>query len=156
MPTCVKCGRQFSRWQPERKLGTGMCAECCYSKSYVVTGSRRMDVICEKCGHEYDYMMEREGRGPTVEEAQENLVSILDKECDVVPCPGCNQVTKEMIDQRIKIRGEGLALVIIGLLLCGAVYLATIWFGRIFYVIGIFWVVGILAGLGKLIQSIPE
>ncbi len=75
-----------------------------------VRGSVRKQVTCECCGHQYDYEMTRSGSGSyrgfawtrsegqekAAPQAVEDLQEKLATECDVVPCPRCGAITREM------------------------------------------------------------
>ena len=155
-PTCTQCGRPFSRWQLTRDLGTGRCADCSHEGIFVARGSRPMAVTCERCGHHYKYRMDREGTGPTEEAAVENLRTLLEQECDVVPCPACRQLDRKMIKQRETNRRAGANLVFGGLAICGLVYLVSVAFGRLYYGVGLMGVFAVVAGFGKVIDGKPS
>lgn len=76
-----------------------------------VSGAAAKLVLCEECGLEYVYLLERdaEGHGSSLlfldnaggqrraaEAAERALAKKLDRECEVVPCPKCGHVQPDM------------------------------------------------------------
>jgi len=126
------------------------------------SGSRPVQVTCEHCRHEYQYVLHRTATGtaedpdqPTAlrkaeEDAQRKLAEMLANGRDIVPCPKCGQLTREMRRDQWSNRGTGLETVLFGgfIILVGVgICLGVNWVGkvtgRLFYVIGIF---GLLVG----------
>jgi predicted RNA-binding Zn-ribbon protein involved in translation (DUF1610 family) len=83
-------------------------------------GSTVKEVLCEQCGAEYLYQMQRssEGAGTSLlfvdndgaqerarERAAASLRSKLEKGCDVVPCPSCGHVQQHMFKKARKAYG---------------------------------------------------
>jgi hypothetical protein len=93
-----------------------------------VTGSVRRQVTCESCGHAYNYEMSRtasgsyhgfawndaEGQRKALPEAQEALRQQLETECDVVPCPKCGALTREMQEEEVSTVWSALGLAVLG------------------------------------------
>lgn len=145
------------------------------------TGMRAMSVICERCSHSYEYTLRREvtatGEDPdqsvalkkAEEAAQRKLDQLLAEGTDVVPCPKCGVLTARMRKEKQQHRKEGAAamgagavVIVVGLGICGIVYLIEQATHRLFYVIGIFGlavagigVVMILKGLSSAVTGSP-
>jgi hypothetical protein len=77
-----------------------------------VSGAAAKPGSCEECGLEYIYLLEREaeGHGSSVlfldnaggqrraaEAAEKALAKRLDRECEVVPCPKCGHIQRDMV-----------------------------------------------------------
>ena len=127
------------------------------------SGSRPVDVTCEKCRHQYQYTLHRTvtGKGDHLDQsvalqkaeddATQKLAKILESEADIVPCPQCGQLTSQMRGNVRKNREDGFGMmvggaiiILVGAGICWGVYWVQNSTGRLFYVIGIF---GVLAGV---------
>ena len=143
------------------------------------SGSRAKSVVCERCGHSYEYTLRREATGSgedsdqsiarkkAEDAAQKKLEELLSKGTDVVPCPKCEGLTSEMRQEKKRHRkegaeamGAGVLAIVVGLGICGVVYLIERATHRLFYVIGIFGVgiagfgvVMIFQGLGSAVTG---
>jgi uncharacterized protein (DUF983 family) len=118
-------------------------------------GSVKKQVVCEHCGNHYEYEMRRmamgnvNSSGLTKAEADkeaeriasEKLQQMLEKECDVVPCPHCGAITTEMDKHRKAFFPTMLMVIGAGLGMLGLVYVAWLITGRIF-------IFGALVGVG--------
>jgi hypothetical protein len=131
------------------------------------TGSVMKQVTCESCGHQYEYKMTRTGHGnfcgyartaqqadeKAAVEAAEKLKKALETECDVVPCPQCGALTRQMKAAEAAIVPQCLGGMGVGLLIVGGAYLFGRWTGRWFVVLGLIGVAAIvLSGLVLVIK----
>lgn len=128
-----------------------------------VSGSVKKQVTCETCGHRYEYEMSRTATGTysgfatTRQEADERaavdaahqLHSVLSAECDVVPCPQCGAITKEMAAAKTDWLSLSVAGIVLGAAMITGVYWVGQWSGRWFYVIGLLGICFVLCGIGQ-------
>ena len=105
-------------------------------------------VICENCGHHYEYKLQRVGVGNfrilncTRAEAEqeaaliaaEDLKKMLENDCDVVPCPECGAITREMKKVRMAFYTKTLAGIGGGIGVLLLVYVAWLITGRVYIV----------------------
>ena len=124
------------------------------------TGSVMKQVRCERCGYQYSYEMTRTAIGSysgfalTRQEADEKaaanaaqrLKTMLETECDVVPCPSCGALTRQMKKFKAAFAPMCFGGLAFGALVMGGVYLYGKWSGRWFVVLG-------LLGLGMFLLS---
>jgi len=107
-----------------------------------VTGSATKRVVCESCGHEYEYKLTRaasgayhgfawtakEGEQRAAQAAADKLPELLGSGCDVAPCPKCGAITAEMQAEEAGTLWRSLGLTLLGLgMVLGAGVLASNW-----------------------------
>ncbi len=126
------------------------------------TGTVKKAVICEHCGCHYEYEMRRVGVGTLYRSAltkadadkeaariaADQLQRMLENECDVVPCPECGAITREMDKARkaffpkmLLVIGAGaglLLLVFVAWLITGRIFLLGSVVGAIIVLLGTF------------------
>ncbi len=118
-----------------------------------------MSVTCESCGRQYAYTMTRSVEyGPrqiwrTEADATMALDNLLKKGCDIVPCPDCGALTQAMKAEKQSNRGCGLTAILLGFLICVAVYLIMNSSGDLYYGIGLVGVALIAIGLKVLLSG---
>jgi uncharacterized protein (DUF983 family) len=125
------------------------------------TGSVTKWVKCESCGHEYEYTMTRTASGSysgfavtrkqadekAAVDAAQKLQTMLQTECDVVPCPKCSALTKDMEAAKTDWLPASFGSIGLGTLIVVGVYAVGQWTGRWFFVMG-------LMGIGLLLLGI--
>jgi uncharacterized protein (DUF983 family) len=128
------------------------------SSTKAANGSVKKQVVCEHCGHRYEYEMQRMAIGTvnnsrlTKAEADaeaarigtEKLQQMLERECDVVPCAQCGAITPEMEKHRKAFFPTMLMIIGAGLGMLGLFYVAWMITGRIF-------IFGALVGVGAVL-----
>ena len=102
------------------------------SRTVTALGSAWKPVLCEKCGHKYEYQMTRvgaatmtdildpsgEGRAGLADAAQYELEYKLKNESELMPCPACGSYQSDMIhpidiDPKWIAGGVGLVVLIV-------------------------------------------
>jgi len=102
------------------QLGDPQAPKADPSRATWVKGSITKQVKCDSCGHDYKYEMSRAvpirppidraakdaGRdnGVAASLAQQNLTKMLETNCDLVPCPQCGALTREMVAEEVRQR----------------------------------------------------
>lgn len=130
-------------------------------------GSVKRQVTCESCGHSYEYEMSRTAYGSfsgfamtraeadekEAENAVEKLKVMLTTECDIVPCPKCSALTRQMREASANFIPQCVGAALVG----AATVLGVFYVGKItgqwFYVMGILGVVlMVLSGFFLVLQ----
>lgn len=115
------------------------------------TGSVKKQVTCESCSHQYEYEMTRTAIGSysgfaltrqkadeeAAADAAQKLKTMLEIECDVVPCPKCGALTRQMKAAKAAVVPACFGGLALGGLIVGGVYLFGWWSGRWFIIFGL-------------------
>ncbi len=134
------------------------------------SGSIKKRVTCESCRHEYEYEMSRTADGSfwgfamTKQEADEKaaldaaekLKALLERDWDVVPCPKCGTLTREMQRPKTDFIPLSFSSIGLGALLAGWAYLEHESTGRWRYGFGILGVALLLLGMLLLFAGTAE
>ena len=111
----------------------------------MVSGKVTKQVNCDGCGRPYQYELERtvigkssksaatqaEADAQAAQDAEAKLAASLASSCDLVACPSCGAITKEMKMYRLRFFGATFACLGIGSAALLAVYLESIYLKRI-------------------------
>jgi uncharacterized protein (DUF983 family) len=110
------------------------------------SGSVKKSVVCEHCGHRYEYEMKRVGVGTVhgssatkaeadaeaMRIAADKLRQMLETDCDVVPCPDCGAITRQMDKARKAFFPKMFMVIGAGLGMLGLVFVGWLLTARIF------------------------
>lgn len=119
------------------------------------TGQVVKHVNCVSCGHRYRYLMSRTAYGSysgfaktqaeadrrAAQDAAERFERKLESDCDLVPCPKCGAVTREMASLELSVVPMCLGICALGVALIAIVYIVGRATGRWFYVLGLMGIV---------------
>lgn len=132
------------------------------------TVTKRVD--CAGCGRSYEYDLSRTVMGssskdaPTQSEADAQaaqaadakLKAALANDCDLVPCPSCGAITKEMKAYRLKRFGAAFACMGVGAGILLVVFLLMLFLNKIYFVMAAMGAACLLLGFAVLGVAIKE
>ena len=140
------------------------------SSKKFVSGKVTKRVDCAECGRSYEYDLSRtvmgsstkgaatqaEADAQAVQDAETKLKAGLANGCDVVSCPSCNALTKEMKSYRLKRFGAAFACMGGGAGILLVVFLLMLLLHKILIFGAVMGVVCFLLGLAILAIGIKE